>query len=258
VTPLPHPDALAALDAVATSDAKDAKRTRTAAVLPPGSRIYISGQAEKGKDLAEATRKTLASLDATLKFLGRTRGDVVQAKAFLTPMKGVEAARKELASFFGDRVPPLAFVEWKMTPPIEIELVVAGGKSRDGDMIEFLTPPGMTASPIYSRVTRINRGPTIYVGSLYGPTTSPAAEVEGAFTSLKKVLDDTGSDWKHLAKATYYVSTDAISGKLNELRPKYYDPRRPPAASKAMVTGVGRPGTWTLDMIAVPAAKGGK
>jgi hypothetical protein len=54
----------------------------------------------------------------------------------------------------------------------------------------------------------------------------------------------------HLAAA----STDEASRKLNELRPKYYDPKRPPAASKAMVTGVGADGkSVTLDMIAVAA-----
>jgi len=60
----------------------------------------------------------------------------------------------------------------------------------------------------------------------------------------------------NLAKATYYVSTDATSKALNVLRPNYYDPKRPPAASKALVPGVGREGrTLTLDMIAVPAKK---
>jgi 3-keto-disaccharide hydrolase len=40
---------------------------------------------------------------------------------------------------------------------------------------------------------------------------------------------------------------------LNDLRPGYYDRKRPPAASKAMVSGIGPPGkTITLDMIAIP------
>lgn len=256
VTALPHPDALVALDAVAVSAAKSAVRRERAAVLPAGARVYVSGQAEKGKDLAEATRKTLEGLDATLKHLGLGRGDVVQAKAFLTPMAGVEAARKELAAFFGAGGPPLAFVEWESGLPIEIELVVAAGAERKGEAIEYLTPPGMTASPVYSRVARINRGPTIYVGGLYGAKRdAPAAEVESAFAALSGVLKEAGGDLRHLAKATYYVSTDAVSAKLNELRPRYYDPRRPPAASKAKVAGVGRSGALTMDLIAVPGGE---
>lgn len=253
VTRLPRSDALVAADAIAISDAKDAARKPNAAVLPAGARVYISGQAEKGKNLAEATRKTLASLDATLKHLGLSRADVVQAKSFLTPMKGVEDARKELVAFFGKSVPPLAFVEWESGLPIEIELVVAAGKDRKGEVIEYLTPPGMTASPVYSRVARINHGPTIFVGGLYGAKRdTPADEVQSAFAALTGILKETGGDLRHLAKATYYHSTDAVSAKLNELRPRYYDPRRPPAASKAKVAGVGRAGTLTMDLIAVP------
>ena len=42
------------------------------------------------------------------------------------------------------------------------------------------------------------------------------------------------------------------ASKLNELRPKFYDPKRPPAASKAFVPGVGLAGpSLMIDMIAV-------
>jgi enamine deaminase RidA (YjgF/YER057c/UK114 family) len=114
----------------------------------------------------------------------------------------------------------------------------------------------MQASPIYSRVARINHGPTIYLSGLYGTNGQDAGkEVQELFANLKALLEKSGSDLRHLVKATYYVSTEEASQKLNELRPRYYDPLRPPAASKAMVAGVGRAGRGiTLDMIAVPLA----
>ena len=72
------------------------------------------------------------------------------------------------------------------------------------------------------------------------------------FGAVQKLLANTGSDLKHLAKATYYVASDDASNRLNEIRPRLYDPARPPAASKAMVTGTGIKGRKiTLDMIAV-------
>ena len=59
---------------------------------------------------------------------------------------------------------------------------------------------------------------------------------------------------KFLVKAPYYVSADEPSRQLNAQRPRYYDPKRPPAASKATVAGTGRKGRGiTLDMIAVAA-----
>ena len=268
---LAHPDALVALDAVAVAGQVAGEGVKQlvspklprgdgvhAAVLPAGARVYISGQAEKGKDLAEATRRTLEGLRATLKHLNLTDTHVVQVKAFLTPVAKVREVRQELAKFFGEgQVPPLVFVEWSSALPIEIELIAWAGKERDGEVIEYLTPPGMQASPVFSRIARINRGPTLYVSGLYGTRAKDAgAEVEEIFTALEGVLKKAGSDFRHLAKATYYVSSEEASKKLNDLRPRYYDPARPPAASKAMVTGVAVEGkSVTLDMIAVPVPK---
>lgn len=235
-------------------------RSAHSAVLPAGVRIYIAGQAEPG-DLKTATHKTLESLRATLKFLGRSDRDIVELKAFVTPMTGAAEVEQVVAEFFGENLaPPLALVEWESNLPIEIELVAFGGEAKAGpgsqaSVIDFLTPPGMTASPVFSRVARIHGGPTIYVGGLYGiNSTSGAEQVEEIFTTLADILKQTDGDLRHLVKATYYVADDEASLALNELRPKYYDPARPPAASKAQVRAVGRSGkTITLDMIAAPA-----
>ncbi len=265
---LTHPGALVAMDAVAIAGAgagQAVTRSTSArlcrrgsphvSVLPAGARVYISGQALKGKDVAEATRNTLAQLRDTLKFLGLTDADVVHAMAFLVPISAAEEVRKEFAKFFGEgSVPPLVFVEWTSTLPIEIELIAWAGQARAGAAIEYLTSPGMQASPVYSRVARINHGPTIYLSSLYAANAGDGkAEVKDIFAQMTALLAKTGSDLRHLAKATYYCSTDEASKALNDLRPNYYDKNRPPAASKAIVAGAGRAGrNLTMDIIAVP------
>jgi enamine deaminase RidA (YjgF/YER057c/UK114 family) len=225
------------------------------AVMDAGPAFYVAGQAERGKTLAESTRKTLASLDATLKFLGCSRGEVAQVKAFVHPMKQIDDVRKEIAAYFGKLpVPPVTLVEWTARDSIEIEMVVADptGRKKRPAAVEYLTPPGMTASPIFSRVARVNHGKRVYTSGLVGAGKDPEAEVKDVFAKLEGVLKKSGSDFKHLAKATYYVSTDDASKQLNLLRPRYYDPKRPPAASKAPVRGVGRKGDGlVLDMIAV-------
>jgi enamine deaminase RidA (YjgF/YER057c/UK114 family) len=272
VTRLPQAGALVAADAVATTDLNPGRSVRvtarrgpgggTAAVVPAGTRIYVAGQAERADTVTEATRKTLASLRATLQYLGRGDGDIVQLKAFLTPMTAATDVQREIAAFFGRApMPPVVLVEWRSaaTTPIEIELIAWGGANHSGDAVEYLTPPGMTTSPIYSRVARVHHSRSIYVSGLFaarGPGEPPSgeSEVKQCFTSLDRILQETGSDLRHLVKATYYVASDAASQKLNELRPGYYDPRRPPSASKAAVAGVGREGLGlTMDMIAVPA-----
>lgn len=249
-------DAVAARPAAPTETA--VSRRPGAAMLPPGMRVYVSGQAEKADDLRSATRATLQSLRQTLAWLDLDASRVVQARSFLTPMSQVDQVVEEMETFFqGQILPPLSFVEWKSALPIEIELVVGAAGVESGEAagpVEYLTPPGMTASPVFSRVARITRGRTIYTSGLYGRQAGHNAEeqIRDIFAQLKELLNQAGSDLRHMAKATYFVSTDEASTKLNAIRPEYYDPQRPPAASKAMVAGVGMPDRCvTLDMIAV-------
>lgn len=273
VTVLPG-DALVALDATAlcAATSKQVQVSDGIALLPEGKRLFVAGQAESADNLAEATRKTLQSLQRTLQFLGRTEADIVQLKAFVQPMADAAKVQEEVARFYtGRSTPPLVLVEWKSSAnvPIEIELVAWGGPAEaSSPAIEYLTPPFMTASPVYSRIARTSHPSLIFTGGLQhsvessaetaavgGPAESAAAEVTGIFSQLSDVLKSAGSDLEHLAKATYYVSGEPVSLSLNQLRPRYYNPARPPAASKAMVQAVGpSPLTLSIDMIAVPVS----
>lgn len=266
-TKLPLEGALVAADAIIATPRESRSHVELlpaegpragCAVLRPGGRVYIAGQAEPG-DLASATRKTLESLRKTLAHLKLDLSHVVQIKSFLTPMGEVAVAEREIRSFFGEQAtPPLVFVEWiaGSASPIEIELIAACPRDQlpaDAPPVEYLTPPGMTASPIFARVTRVAAPETIYVSGLYGPDADAERQVRSVFEQLTELLAPAGSGLRHLVKATYYVADEPASAMLNKLRPEYYDPGRPPAASKAPVHGVGRAErTLTLDMIAVP------
>lgn len=223
------------------------------------SRSYVSGQAEKGDGtLEDATRKTMGSLLKTLRFLELGPHSVVQVKAFLTPMAKAEDALHEIRrAFLPGPCPPVAFVEWQSSLPIEIELVAAStAPPMEGRAsIEFLTPPGMTTPTVYCRVARVHHPATIFVSGLYGSQSDPDGEPElrELFDQTRRLVEACGGDLRHLVKATYYVSAPGSSQQHNRLRPEYYDPLRPPAASKAQVQGVGRAGrTITWDMIAIP------
>ncbi len=274
ISKLADPKALVAMDAIgiSTQPASESMVIRThdkqisggenfadVAVLPKGGVVYISGQAIKGP-LPEATTKTLEQLEQTLKFLKLEKRDIVSAKAFVQPATDAATVRAEFAKFFkGELVPPLSLVDWTSGKelPIEIEMVVAArGTGADAkERISYLCPPFMTGSPVYSKIARVNSGKLIYFSGLVGKSSDSAeSEIHEIFAQLKDLAKETKSDMDHLAKATYYVSTPQTSGKLNEIRPKYYNPKTPPAASKAMVKGSGFAGKGiTFDMIAVTA-----
>jgi enamine deaminase RidA (YjgF/YER057c/UK114 family) len=229
-------------------------------VCPVGPRVYVSGQAEKGDgSLRDATLQTLNSLHNTLRFLGLDKRDVIQVKCFLNPMAQSGDSLAALNDFFGpESLPPCCLVEWKSALPIEIELI-ATATEQTGQahrrMLEVLTPPGMTTPTIYSRLMIVRHPTTIYTDGLYpsDPTASGEAQLRSLFGNLKRLLDLSGSDWTHLVKATYYVSSSELSEWHNKVRPDYFNPRLPPAASKAVVSGVGRADHGiTMDFILVP------
>lgn len=225
------------------------------AMLPAEGRIDIAGQAEKADGtLAAATQATLESLERTLKHLGSDRSKIVQLKAFYHPADQAEVVRKQVKLFFHDEDPPLVLVEWNMALPIEIEAVAATGDGTPKGL-KFVTPPGMTTSPVYSR-TAVTEGrfETIYTSGLFAPTgTPPKDQAKPVFDQLKAILNQTGTDMRHLAKATYYVSNPDANKSLDAIRPSLYDPTRPPTASKAGVQGVipAQGQGLLIDMIAV-------
>jgi len=271
VTQLPEPTARVAMDAVAPTGVPSTaskvewisplgyqdRKINSAAVSPPRPLIYISGMADTN-GLADATRITLGKLMTALAHLGLTKSDVIQLKTFFQPMSQAAVVRKAIVDFYGGNAPPTVFVEWispAPNPPIEIELIAAGktDSTNDSKSVVFLTPPGTTSTKVFSRVAKINHGEIIFISGLYGMSAHDGeGEVREIFQSLDKILKRTGSDFEHLVKATYYVTDDIAGNKLNEIRPEFFNPLRPPAASKAKVRGVGVPGkTVMLDMIAV-------
>lgn len=258
-----HPDALISIDAIAVSANSSKKLVQNfnsasahVSILPAGPVVYVSGQAAKG-NLAEATLNTLKQLEGTLKFLGLEKSDIVQIKSFINPISDLSIFQTVMAEFFkGEIIPPLVNVEWlSKDPVIEIELIASSNRNinKGTEQIDFITPDGMVHSPVYSKVARINYGSKVYVSGLYGQVLgSVNSELIDLFNFIDTTMNKSGSDLRHLVKATYYVSNDVHSATLNEIRPKYYDPKRPPAASKALVKAVGLTNAGvSIDMIGV-------
>ncbi|MCX6954129.1 MAG: Rid family hydrolase [Verrucomicrobia bacterium] len=260
-TPLARSGARVAFEAVAASSQPVAKVTMAgpdAAVMPAGGKIFISGQAEKGPDLASAMRLTMAGLFRSLTHLGLTKAEVVQVKAFIRPFGEHAAAVREVAaSFDGGPVPPVVVMEWQSELFAEIELVVSAKSlpSPVGDTVAYSWLPWLTKSPRYCNVCQVAAGtPLIFVGAVSGGDTGDGrAQWKVAFERLGSVLFEAGGSYRNLVKATYYLGDPGARTALGDIRGVYFDPTRPPAASALGVAGFGRPGrVVTVELIAVP------
>ncbi|HUT14408.1 MAG TPA: RidA family protein [Thermoguttaceae bacterium] len=270
LTPMPHRDALVAVDAVAVAAATDKavalqrceavagdKDFADAAVLPRGGVAYLSGVPAEGGITVSAVTKSMSTLWKTLGELKLRPAQVVQLKVFLRPASSADEVLHELKKFFpGQMTPPVVFVEWLAPPPVEIELIAQlplTGESAAN--VQYYNPPEVRLMQIFSRVGLVRCERQIYVSSLFarkaGRGQDQALDV---FGQLQAILDQTGSDLRHMAKATYYACDDDSARGLDRARLWLYDQDRPPAASKCMVHGVGQSGrTLTMDMIAVEA-----
>jgi enamine deaminase RidA (YjgF/YER057c/UK114 family) len=268
LTPLPHRKAQVAVDAVAvateTSQTVALQRCEAvagdkdcadAAVLPSGGVAYLSGVPAEGGLAVSAISKSMTTLGKTLAQLQLAPAHVVQLKVFLKPATSAEEALRELKKFFpGQLTPPVVFVEWIALAPVEIELIAQlPPTDKPAENVQYYNPPDVRPLPTFSRVALVHGPRQIYVSSLFARAAGRGEEqANDLFAQLQAILEQTGSDMQHLAKATYYVCDDDAGRGFDRVRPRFFDPQRPPSASKVMVYGVGQSGrTLTMDMIAV-------
>ena len=272
LTPLPHRDALVAVDAVAVAAEKGKavalqrceavagdKDCADAAVLPRGGVAYLSGLPAEGGLTVPPVDESMSALWELLREFKLSPAQVVQLKVFLRPASSADEVLRKLKEYFPDQMtPPVVFVEWLAPPPVEIELIAQlplTGESAPS--VQYYNPPEVRPMQIFSRVALVRTDRQIYVSSLFarkaGRGQDQALDV---FDQLQAILDRAGSDLRHMAKATYYACDDDSARGLDRARLWLYDQDRPPAASKCMVHGVGQSGrTLTMDMIAVGSGR---
>lgn len=273
VSSLPHADALLAMDAVAVASQSDrgARLIRHVegvgdtdperghvAVMPAGGKVYLSGQVAQGEP-EEAMRESLESLHDRLAYLGLSADDVIQVKVFMDDITDAEMLEDKIAEYYRNKpTPPIVSVEW--THPgtdVEVELIAARGTPPYDDeaAITYPTPAGLRTFPQYSRAAEIHRGKVIFLSGLYGDVDRDGeGQVRDIFEQMEAILEEAGTDFDHLAKATYYLNGwDAgVRGPLGRIRSEVYDPNRPPTSSLIPVASVGREGALiTIDMIGV-------
>lgn len=266
-----RPGALVSMDAVATAPETVASGRRSlyraeplhspegrahAAVLAPGRKLFIAGQAEMADDLQEATGATMQGLLATLAYAGASAEDVAHVKAFINPTEEAEQVEEEIAGFFrGEEAPPIVTLEWQSERlPTEIELVAAAPEDPEAqDSANYYAPPWMEQATTFSRLVDVHRGGLLFTSGLYGEAQEEGeAQARTIFDTLTRLLDEAGSGYDYLVKGTYYPSTDEARGGFTDVRPDFFNPERPPAASLAEIDGAGRPeSSLTVDMISV-------
>lgn len=266
-TPLPAEGARVAVDAVALAAAYDDgvallqsqrvnrdKKLADGAIMPRGGAVYLSGYPDR-EPLPQGASNSLDTLLDIVDQLELDPSHVAHLRVFMQSATAADQVLRAVKKHFPRQLaPPVSFVQWRASAPVEIEMVVhlPLSKTAPADPVRYYTPPQMDPSPKFSRVAVVDTDRQIYIAGLSAREPGDGEfQLRDIFEQLEAILSKTGSDLLHLAKATYYVSGDDANQMLGELRPEYYDPQRPPAASLARVHGVAQPKrTLRIDMIA--------
>lgn len=260
-SPLAEPEVRIAVEAIAATPRRVSVTTITTdggALLPAGARIFLSGQAERGKDVAESVALTVAALLRSAEELGGSRSSVAQIRVFLRPFSARDEAMAQIAPLFpAGQSPPVIFSEWTLPLPVEIEMILAGDArpAADSSPLRFPVLAGKPRSPRFSHAAVVGPGvPLLFLSAITAdPPLAPAEEWPALFAQLGPVLGRSGTSFRLLVKATYWLEDESPRASLNDTRAVYYDPLRPPAASAVGVRSVGVPGrAASLDLIAVP------
>ncbi|MEZ6047555.1 MAG: RidA family protein [Planctomycetaceae bacterium] len=234
-------------------------------VLPRGRAVYISGQLEKGEGTIETARLTMEGLHKTLEHIGLDDSHVVYIRTFVDPISKVDEVDEVIHSFYPKQArPSVTHVEWKTTDSIEIEMIAYAPEEIEiegadqAESVQHFWLPWLTISPVYCRWTLINSPDRIYISEQLGMNSDThEAEIHEIFGRIKEILAGTGSDLNSLAKATYFTTNAEVSKPFGEIRPEYYDPQHPPAASLARIEAIALEGkSIAIDMIAAPVQSG--
>lgn len=260
-SPLAVPGARVAVEAIAVSGQRPDETTITAdggALQPAGSRLFLSGQAERGTDVAGSVALTMTSLLRSAAELGANASGVAQIRVFLQPFSAREEALARITPLFpAGKCPPVILTEWTIPLPVEIEMVLVRERSAPApeSPLTFPVLAGKPRSPRFSHAAIVGPGvPLIFLGGIdAGSAVAPGDEWPAIFARLGPVLGRAGSSFRLLVKATYLLEDGSPRNSLNDTRAVYYDPLRPPAASAVGVRSIGIPGRASaMDMIAVP------
>ncbi len=274
---MPYEGVLVAIDGVAVSDENVSDvtvrnnsavfhepRQSQAAILPPGEKIFLSGWIDRGKgELQEVVDATLAFQIELLQQLGSQRDRVVQLRAFLNMSQQRQVVQRAVDKLFKDQaaVPPIVYVPWGREGAPEIELIAAGrfaptDTNQKRQTVEYFNVPGVRASGVFSRATRVNSDRLIYVSGIVASQDADSeTQIREILNRLQNTLKAAGSDLQHMAKATYFLADRAAAQALTKVRRELYNPKRPPAASAFTAQSVGYENrAANIDMIAVPRA----
>jgi enamine deaminase RidA (YjgF/YER057c/UK114 family) len=266
---LPGEGILVTMDAVAASARNEGQllpvghpevysppKQTSAILLPAGEVLFLAGAVgQSDLSLADAIANGLHKQIELATKLGSSADRIVQIRAFADLTSPPDLFYEQVRKVFADQpyLPAVVVAPWGRSGAPEIEVIAAGrpGFPIEPGWIEYHEPTGK----VFSRATRLNsRSLLFFAGMVSSQPGDAEIQARNIFEQLEYWLEQSGSDFRHLAKATYWLADRPATEALRKLRLQKYDPSRPPADSGFLAENIGYEGRClNLDWIAIPS-----
>jgi enamine deaminase RidA (YjgF/YER057c/UK114 family) len=207
--------------------------------------VFISGQG------GAAPEKAIANLKTALQGAAAQSAGMRRITCFVSSLDDYAEVRRSLDAAYSSAA--LDIVQLQRAPNgrvVECE-AVAKAERKVAAPVEFVNPPGLTASPNFSQLALVSAPKLVFTGTQvsYGYQDSDARL---AFQRLAKDLEHSGTSIKDVAMTHIYPLSTSLLEQVRRVRFEFFDKSHPPAATMLPFEGLpAMDAGFALDVIAI-------
>ncbi len=220
----------------------------------PVGLAFFSGQVvratvDKPRPLTEVFGESLGNLQRASQAAG---GEMLRVTCFVSVLENVPDLQSRMTGAFPKAVQTLVQLQ-RVTGPSLTECEGVGRlAAAPATPVEFVNPEGLTKSPAYTQVVKVNAPKVVFTTTQQSFGLDPAA-MRLMMDRLKKVLETSNAAFDGVAMAHIYSLTGPATEAFRAVRGGYYNAKAPPASTLLVFEGLpSNDATIGLDLVAVP------
>jgi enamine deaminase RidA (YjgF/YER057c/UK114 family) len=211
----------------------------------PHGVAFISGQGATGPIdvnsadmlVAPLAEKSVANLNTALAHVGLVAQDVLRVTCLSSSLDDYMEVRKIVSTAYPAAALNVLQVQRAPTSHVVECEAVARLKKKAEPSVQFIQPPGLTASPNFTHVVLVSQ-PRIILSTTQLGFRQQDEDVRLAFSRLASSLEAAGGSMKQVVFSNIYPISASIQQKVRNLRFEFYDKTRPPASTVLLFEGL--------------------
>lgn len=223
----------------------------------PQGVAFLSGQLvratnEKPRPLGDVVDESLGNLEKAATAAGVTGDAMLRATCFVSVLDNPAEIQQKVAAKFPKAAINVVQLQ-RLTGPSLSECEGVGRlATAPAQTVEYLNPEGLTKSPAYTQVVRVNSPQVVFT------TTQQSFALDGAamrlaMERLRRMLDGAKSAYGQVVMANIYALSNRAAEEFRAVRFDFYDKTKPPGSTLLNFEGLtSNDATLGIDVVAIP------